>query len=129
MNRPAQKTMFWIYQIIKFKVAIFPRRMSLFVGRLLGALFYHLDKKHRKVALKNLAVAFGDSSVDFVLRFWISDPTNGLTNIKGAAFLALWDTFKAHDIGIPYPHREILLQEPVRIETATTGKGRGPRAR
>ena len=25
----------------------------------------------------------GDSSVDYVLRFWISDPSDGLTNIKG----------------------------------------------
>jgi len=57
-------------------------------------------------------VAFGDSSIDFVLRYWISDPEMGITNIKGDTFLALLDTFKAHGIKIPYPHREVLIQEP-----------------
>lgn len=54
--------------------------------------------------------AFGDSSIDFVLRFFIADPVNGLTNIRGDVFLALWDAFKEHGIGIPYPHREVLLR-------------------
>lgn len=54
-------------------------------------------------------VGFGESSVDYVLRFFIGDPTNGITNVRGDAFLALWDTFKEHDISIPYPHREVLL--------------------
>jgi small-conductance mechanosensitive channel len=53
---------------------------------------------------------FGDSSIDFLLRFWISDPRNGLTNIRGTVLLALWDTFKLHGIRIPYPHREIILK-------------------
>lgn len=52
---------------------------------------------------------FGDSSVDYVLRFWIKDPTGGLTNIRGKVFLALWDTFKAHDVSIPFPQREVRL--------------------
>lgn len=60
---------------------------------------------------------FGDSSIDFVLRFWIRDPVRGLTNIKGAAFLAIWDAFKTHDIDIPFPQRELLLQQPIRIES------------
>lgn len=54
--------------------------------------------------------AFGDSSIDFVLRFFIADPTQGITNVRGDVFLALWDTFKEHDISIPYPHREIIMQ-------------------
>lgn len=57
--------------------------------------------------------AFGDSSLDFLLRFWISDPQMGLTNIRGKVLLALWDAFKDHGIGIPYPHREIILKTPL----------------
>ena len=53
---------------------------------------------------------FGDSSLNFLLRFWIEDPQNGLTNIRGKVMLALWDAFKEHEIGIPYPHREIILK-------------------
>ena len=54
-------------------------------------------------------VGFGDSSVDYILRFWISDPTAGLTNIRGNVYLALWDTFKANNISIPFPQREVRL--------------------
>lgn len=54
-------------------------------------------------------VGFGDSSVDYILRFWIRDPSDGLTNIRGNVFLALWDTFKENDISIPFPQREVLV--------------------
>jgi len=52
---------------------------------------------------------FGESSIDFVLRFWISDPEAGVTNIKGEVLLALWDAFKASKIAIPFPHRYVIL--------------------
>lgn len=55
---------------------------------------------------------FGDSSLDFVLRFWIRDPQMGLTNIKGQVLIALWDVFKANGVAIPYPHRELIFKSP-----------------
>lgn len=58
-------------------------------------------------------VGFGDSSVDYILRFWIDDPTGGLTNIRGNVYLALWDAFKEHGISIPFPQRELRhLNDP-----------------
>ncbi|WP_298259238.1 mechanosensitive ion channel domain-containing protein [uncultured Litoreibacter sp.] len=54
-------------------------------------------------------VGFGDSSVDYILRFWIRDPTQGLTNIRGNVYLALWDTFQEHEISIPFPQREVKM--------------------
>lgn len=54
-------------------------------------------------------VGFGDSSVDYILRFWIKDPTGGLTNIRGNVYLALWDTFNDHNISIPFPQREVRV--------------------
>lgn len=48
-------------------------------------------------------MGFGDSSVDYTLRFWIMDPAGGLTNVRGAVYLALWDTFKANGVSIPFP--------------------------
>ncbi|MEY8827035.1 mechanosensitive ion channel family protein [Sedimentitalea sp. XS_ASV28] len=58
-------------------------------------------------------VGFGDSSVDYILRFWITDPTGGLTNVRGNVYLALWDIFKEHDISIPFPQREVrMLKDP-----------------
>ncbi len=54
-------------------------------------------------------VGFGDSSVDYILRFWIKDPTGGLTNIRGNVYLALWDAFQEHGISIPFPQREVKM--------------------
>jgi len=56
-------------------------------------------------------VGFGDSSVDYILRFWIRDPTGGLTNIRGNVYLALWDAFKENNISIPFPQREVRMLE------------------
>lgn len=61
-------------------------------------------------------VAYGASSIDFVLRFWIADPNAGVVNIKGEILLALWDALKANDIEIPYPRRDVQLRGPVRVE-------------
>ncbi|WP_413879022.1 mechanosensitive ion channel family protein [Tateyamaria sp.] len=64
-------------------------------------------------------VGFGDSSVDYILRFWITDPTGGLTNIRGKVYLALWDIFKEHDVSFPFPQRELRVlgdaPEPVKV--------------
>jgi len=60
-------------------------------------------------------VGFGDSSVDYLLRFWIRDPTGGLTNIRGNVYLALWDAFEANGISIPFPQREVKLLESEQV--------------
>ncbi|MDH3846615.1 MAG: mechanosensitive ion channel [Gammaproteobacteria bacterium] len=58
---------------------------------------------------------FGDSSINFLLRFWIEDPQRGLTNIRGKVMLALWDAFKESGIKIPFPHREVIMKTPVTV--------------
>ena len=55
--------------------------------------------------------AFGDSAVNLLLRFWIEDPANGVTNIKGAVLLGLWDAFKEHRIEMPFPQREVRIRD------------------
>ena len=54
-------------------------------------------------------VGFGDSSIDYTLRFWITDPAGGLTNIRGNVYLALWDAFQENGISIPFPQREVRM--------------------
>ena len=54
-------------------------------------------------------IEFGESSIEFSLRFWIKDAEAGVTNIKGEVLLAVWDAFKEHGIQIPYPHREVFM--------------------
>ena len=58
---------------------------------------------------------FGDSSLNFKLRFWIDDPQNGLTNIRGVVLLALWDALHENGISIPFPHREVIMKTPVSV--------------
>lgn len=60
-------------------------------------------------------VGFGESSLDFVLRFWIRDPEKGVVNVKGEVLLAIWDALKKAGIEIPYPHRHLILPEAMRI--------------
>jgi len=72
-------------------------------------------------------VGFGDSSVDYILRFWISDPTGGLTNIRGNVYLALWDAFQENGISIPFPQREVKLLESDRVNVnVATSDRTGP---
>ncbi|MFP7569423.1 mechanosensitive ion channel family protein [Marivita sp. S2033] len=65
-------------------------------------------------------VGFGDSSVDYILRFWIRDPTGGLTNIRGNVYLALWDAFQENGISIPFPQREVKMLEGSQLATNDT---------
>jgi small-conductance mechanosensitive channel len=53
---------------------------------------------------------FGDSSVDMELYIWINDPENGVGNVSSAVRLAIWDSFKANGIVIPYPQRDVHLK-------------------
>jgi small-conductance mechanosensitive channel len=57
-----------------------------------------------------LLMGFGDSSVNFEIRFWISDPRNGIQNIRSQVLLSIWDNFKEHDIEIPFPQRDYHLR-------------------
>jgi small-conductance mechanosensitive channel len=67
---------------------------------------------------------FGESSLDFTLRFWIHDPVEGLTGVRGAMLLALWDIFKRDGIAIPYPVRDLRVGNPVRVVVESGEPGR-----
>jgi small-conductance mechanosensitive channel len=59
--------------------------------------------------------AFGDSSLDFVLRIWIRDPREGLGSVRNTVMLALWDAFQREGIEFPFPQRDVNVREPVRV--------------
>ena len=68
---------------------------------------------------------FGDNAVMLLLRFWIEDPVNGVKNVTGEVYLALWDRFREHRIELPAPQREIRIREwpaslaqPIRARSA-----------
>lgn len=54
-------------------------------------------------------VDFGDSSVDFELRVWVSDPQRGLVNVSSKVRLAIWDLFHQHGIEFPFPQRDLHI--------------------
>ncbi len=51
---------------------------------------------------------FGDSAIDMELRIWISDPD--ISNVSSAVRVAIWDTFKEHNVEIPFPQRDIHVK-------------------
>lgn len=54
--------------------------------------------------------AFGESAVEFDLRIWIDDPEDGVGNVISDVFLRIWDSFKKHNIKLPYPQRDLHLR-------------------
>lgn len=68
-------------------------------------------------------MAFGDSSVDFELRFWITDPEAGLANIRSDVYQRIWQLFRENDIEIPFPQRDINLRGNVQFEQLVAAIG------
>jgi small-conductance mechanosensitive channel len=53
---------------------------------------------------------FSDSGIELELRFWISDPQDGVNNVRSEVNRAIWRLFKQHKITIPVAQREVLVQ-------------------
>lgn len=53
---------------------------------------------------------FGDSSIDYELRFWIDNSNNGAT-ITSELMCEIWTRFAEDGISIPFPQREIYIKE------------------
>jgi small-conductance mechanosensitive channel len=52
---------------------------------------------------------FSDSGIELELRFWISDPQEGVNNVRSEVNRAIWRLFKEHKITIPMAQREITV--------------------
>jgi small-conductance mechanosensitive channel len=53
---------------------------------------------------------FSDSGIELELRFWISDPQEGVNNVRSEVNRAIWRLFKQHKITIPVAQHEVLVQ-------------------
>ncbi len=60
-------------------------------------------------------VEFGDSSVNYELRFWISD-LRRISAISDAAMTGVWYHLKRAEMEIPFPIRTVILQRPTKAE-------------
>jgi small-conductance mechanosensitive channel len=56
-----------------------------------------------------LLLAFADSGINLELGCWITDPEKGLGGLRSDVNLAIWRSFKANGIEIPFPQREVRI--------------------
>ncbi|MGJ8653347.1 MAG: mechanosensitive ion channel family protein [Opitutaceae bacterium] len=64
---------------------------------------------------------FGDSSVNFILHFWLADVTSGRWGPQSEVMLSVWRKFKTHEIEIPFPQRDVHIKGA--LTEATKDKG------
>ena len=55
---------------------------------------------------------FSDSGIELELRFWISDPQEGVNNVRSDVNRTIWRLFKEHNLTMPVAQREILMLNP-----------------
>ena len=53
---------------------------------------------------------FGDSSVNFMLFFWVEDVSSGRYRAQSDVMMRVWKKFKEHNISIPFPQRDIYIK-------------------
>lgn len=58
---------------------------------------------------KGLVLGYGDSSINYSLRFWINDPLRNIS-LSSAVNAAVWQAFQQNGIEIPFPQR--VLHQP-----------------
>lgn len=58
---------------------------------------------------KAFMLGFGADGIDLQLGFWIDDPENGRSGVLSDVNRAIWRSFQAHEINVPFPQREIRL--------------------
>lgn len=87
---------------------------------------YHADIDHAEKLMLEAAMAcdrvlqsppptvwldgYGDSSVNFIIHVWITDPEAGIGNVKSEVLKKLWHLFKENDVEIPFPQRDINIR-------------------
>jgi small-conductance mechanosensitive channel len=55
--------------------------------------------------------AFAESAIDHEIRVWISDPEAGLGSVRSEILNRVLELFRANDIAIPYPQRDVRVKE------------------
>ncbi len=71
-----------------------------------------LDSKRPEIDL----VAFGDSSIDFIVRYWTPSRQPQVRQVQTRAILAIKKALDAAEIGIPYPIRTLYFYNQDRYQ-------------
>ncbi|MCP4395309.1 MAG: mechanosensitive ion channel [Alphaproteobacteria bacterium] len=59
---------------------------------------------------------FGESSVNFLLFFWVADVTRGRYKTQSEVMMTIWKKFKENNIEIPYPQRDVRIKESAQVK-------------
>ena len=60
---------------------------------------------------KVLLMNFGPNAVEFEIRFWISDPEEGVNGVRSEVLKRVWRLFKDHGIELPFPQLDLHLRD------------------
>ncbi len=79
-----------------------------------AALILEAANEHPRCAKRPAAqcflVDFGDSSINFMLYFWVEDVTRGRKRPKSDVLFSIWRKFNESGIEIPFPQRYIHIK-------------------
>jgi len=65
-----------------------------------------------------LLLSYGDSAINYALRFWIANPMDNV-GICSEVNQAIWQAFRDNSIEIPFPqHVEYSMQWPPELHQA-----------
>ena len=64
----------------------------------------------REPAPVSRMMGFNDYGFDLELRFWISDPQEGVNNVRSDVNRAIWRLFRENGITIPVAQREVVFE-------------------
>jgi small-conductance mechanosensitive channel len=78
----------------------------------------------REPAPVSRLMAFNEYGFDLELRFWISDPQEGVNNVRSDVNRMIWRLFQQHGFTIPVAQREVVLQ----MKPGDKGQGTGDSA-
>jgi small-conductance mechanosensitive channel len=73
-----------------------------------------IERVLKKPAPQCMLTAFGATSIEYELWFWIRDPAAGVANVKSEVLLALWDTLARQGVKIPKPGPARVIYELAR---------------
>jgi small-conductance mechanosensitive channel len=71
----------------------------------------NVERVLKKPAPQCMLTAFGATSIEYELWFWIRDPAAGVVNVKSDVLLALWDTLARQGVTIPKPGPARVIYE------------------
>lgn len=69
---------------------------------------------------------FGGDGIDLEIGFWIDEVGKGTAAVRSAVNQAIWRTFKAHCIDIPFAQREIRILNPENLPAKPDGPVKMP---